>query len=110
MLGLTQWVRESTFVSSGNILDLVLTTEEDRIGEVSVLPPFPHCQHSPVYFEYVFQTGLAIRPDEQGAHRLWFRGKYDKIAECLRDVDWDFEFSFTSVEEDYSLFLSLLHL
>ena len=32
--GLTRWVMEGTFVSSGNILDLFLTSETDRVGSV----------------------------------------------------------------------------
>lgn len=39
LLGLTQWVHQSTFLSSGNTLDLVLTSETDRIGNVEVLAP-----------------------------------------------------------------------
>ena len=31
-LGLTQWVKLPTFLHSENILDLVLTSEEDRLG------------------------------------------------------------------------------
>ena len=40
-LGLHQWVLEPTYPSSGNILDLVLTSEDDRMGLVQVLPPPP---------------------------------------------------------------------
>ena len=40
LFGLSQWVKEGTFVDSNNILDLVLTTELDSIGDVSVLEPF----------------------------------------------------------------------
>ena len=36
-LGLHQWVHDPTFPSSGNILDLVLTSEEDRIGQIHCL-------------------------------------------------------------------------
>ena len=35
-LGLLQWIREPTFLLSDNILDLVLTSEEDCVGGVSV--------------------------------------------------------------------------
>ena len=53
-VGLHQWVESSTFVSSGNILDLLLTTETDRVSVVEVLAPFPRCGHCPIYFQYVF--------------------------------------------------------
>ena len=36
LLGYSQWVEEGTFVDSGNVLDLVLTTERDRV-DVSAL-------------------------------------------------------------------------
>ena len=42
-LGLTQWISECTFPRSGNVLDLILTTEHDRIGTVDVQPPPPGC-------------------------------------------------------------------
>ena len=37
--GLTQWVVLPTFPRSGNILDLDLSTEDDRIGSVLFLAP-----------------------------------------------------------------------
>ena len=44
-LGLSQWVHESTYPRSGNILDLILTSETDRIGLSSVLSSLPGCDH-----------------------------------------------------------------
>ena len=55
LLGLCQWVRKGTFVNSNNILDLVLTTEADRVGDICVLEHFPKFHHCPVTFEYVMQ-------------------------------------------------------
>ena len=46
-LGLTQWVSEATFPRSGNILDLVLTSEQDQVGSINVLAPLPGCDHCP---------------------------------------------------------------
>ena len=54
-LGLTQWVLEGTFYSSGNTLDLIFSSEEDRVIDVQVLPPFPNCGHSPVACKYISQ-------------------------------------------------------
>jgi len=45
--GLTQWVREPTF-RSGITLDLIFTSEDNRIGDLTILAPFPQCLHSPV--------------------------------------------------------------
>lgn len=71
-LGLTQWVREATIVTSGNILDLVLTSEDDRVGEVRVLPPLPSCSHSPVVFDYIFHLGGRI-VQARSERRSWHR-------------------------------------
>lgn len=54
-LGLQQHVVEPTFINSGNILDLVLTIDGDRIVDVSSLPPFPHCDYSLIKLCYLFQ-------------------------------------------------------
>ena len=51
--GLSQWVTESTFFRSGNILDFVFTSAIDRIGNVNIHCPFPHCGHCPIVFDYV---------------------------------------------------------
>ena len=51
--GLTQWVEQPTFLPSGNVLDLLLTTDADVVGSIDVLPPLPRCHHSPLVFEYV---------------------------------------------------------
>ena len=53
LLGLSQWVKKCTFVDSNNIFNIVLTTELNRIGDVTMLEPFPRCHHCPVVFEYV---------------------------------------------------------
>ena len=46
--GLTQWILEDTFISSGNTLDLLLASEIDDVGGVAVYAHFPRCGHSPV--------------------------------------------------------------
>lgn len=46
--GFRQLVLEPTFYQSGNILDLILVFETERIGEINVLPPFPYCGHCPI--------------------------------------------------------------
>ena len=42
-------------MDSSNILDRVLTTEADRVGDICVLEPFLKCHHCLVTFEYVMQ-------------------------------------------------------
>ena len=49
-LDLKQWVLFPTFFSSGNVLDLVLTSEDDSISFIEDLPPLPGCGHCGVTF------------------------------------------------------------
>ena len=43
-VSLGQWVNESPFLCSGNILDLVFTSTINRIGDVSI-----HCSFLPLW-------------------------------------------------------------
>lgn len=52
LLGLSQWIHEPTYLYSENILNLILASESDKFGEVSLCPPFPSCEHSIPKFEY----------------------------------------------------------
>lgn len=55
-LGLTHWATEPTFLTSGNILDLVFTSECNRMGEIKVFPPFPNCGYRPIPCSSLFQA------------------------------------------------------
>ena len=106
-LGLTHWVTDSTFPRSGNILDLILTSEKDRLSEVSIRPPPPGSDHSSIHCQDLFDTDLQQRT--MAAPRfLWHRGRYDTIGNVLGEVDWDFEFRFLTAQEAYTHLLSIL--
>ena len=47
-VGLEQVVTDSTIFPSGNILDLFLSTDSERVGSCAVLAPLPGCDHVPV--------------------------------------------------------------
>jgi len=107
--GLVQWVNFGTFFPSGNILDLVLTTEEDRVGEVYHAPPLPGCHHCPVVCTVVFTfDGDHVRPIS--AEKLsWARADFESISEELLGVCWETEFSGMEVQYCYSFFLQILN-
>ena len=108
-LGLHQWVREPTFPRSGNILDLVLTSESDRIGQVEVLPPIPGCDHSPTKFEYAFSLDVPNASMTTGAkHKHWFKGNYTAISSHLASVDWDFELAHLDADSSFKRFAGIL--
>ena len=52
-LGLTQWIQEPTYIYSNNILDIILTTEDDTIIDSGTLPPLPSCQHVIIWCLYL---------------------------------------------------------
>ena len=92
-LGLTQWVKEPTYPRSGNILDLILTSEPDRIGAARVLAPLPGCDHSPTDFQYIFASDQppALHQPAMRPLRSWHRGNYKAISDSISAIDWDFE-------------------
>ena len=105
-LGLRQWVHEATFPSSGNILDLVLTSEDDRIGQIQIPPPLPGCDHCPTVVEYVFSADDAslVPTQDPPPRRAWHKGKYNKIRSILCDTDWKTTFEGLSASECFDLF------
>ena len=108
MVGLNQLVHEPTFVASGNILDLVLSSDLEMVGDVFVLPPLPNCQHSPVVVEmYVPGVGDSLQVPDTGV-RLWFKGNYDAICRELLLIDWEGLFEGLGPDSCYNVFLSYI--
>lgn len=89
LLGLTQWIREPTYPRSGNTLDLILTSDPDRVSQVYVSSPLPGCDHCPTLLDYV----IAAAPDYPTCvvpHRLsWHKGNYKVIRQNLEGMSWD---------------------
>ena len=106
-LGLTQWIVESTFPRSGNILDLILTTETDRISEVAVNPPPPGCDHCSVHCQYTFDKELYLSTRSVKYHS-WFKGQYNVINDILSDFDWDVEFMHLTTQEAFDHLMDIL--
>ena len=104
LLGLQQLVHTATFVPSGNILDLALTTEAEFIGEVSVRTPLPNCYHCPVVLELFVGSCAMV----ESKIRLWFKGNYGKMNEELFCIDWESEFEGCSADECYDRLLDIL--
>ena len=69
--GLSRWVIESTFFRSGNILDFVFTSAIDRIGNVNIHCPFPHCGHCPIVFNYIFDLSYELTPKKLSKQAWW---------------------------------------
>ena len=106
--GLSQWVEEATFGILGNILDLFLTSETDRV-EVLVLPSIPRSGHSPLVCDYLYSSDLDADSSEDQQIYLWHRGNYGKLSEALSRVDWELEFKHLSVNLKHIVFLHIVN-
>ena len=109
-VGLNQWITEPTFPKSGNTLDLVLTSELDRIGSLEVMAPLPGCDHCAISFDYIFSTSSSHVPSigHPATHRDWYRGKYRMAGAKLSNIDWDLELAYLDADQSYKRFSSIL--
>lgn len=111
-LGLIQWVSEPTYPRSSNILDLFLTTDHDRVGQVRVLPPLPKCDHCPFVVDYIYQESSSnhpLLPRNAKVFRQWEKGKYSAMSRELSVIDWDLEFAFHDANACFERFCEILH-
>ena len=105
--GLTQWVEFGTFFPSGNTLDLILSSEDDRVMEVHSLPPLPGCHHCPVLARVVFQF-FSDPTTQDEAKFNWRRGDYGQISEEVFDVDWSLLFEGWDVDSCFGALVDFL--
>ena len=107
--GLIQWITQPTYPRSGNTLDLLLTTEHDRIGDIVVEPPLPACDHCPFIFDYVFETVEVHDSIPSPCDKLvWHKGNFSRISEALSKVDWAFEFAHLDISDMYAKFVHIV--
>ena len=106
--GLTQWVREATFLSSGNILDLFFTSETNRVEDVKVLASLPKCGHSPVVCEYLFASDQDSEDHVLNERYLWHKGDYHGMSYALLGTDWEFDLVHLDADAAYRVFLWIL--
>ena len=106
-LGLTQWIEETTFPRSGNILDLILTSEADRISEVEVRPPPPGCDHCSIHCQYSFDKEVYSATNSTDSY-VWFKGRYNLMNAILSEIDWDTELMHLSAQDAFTRLLEIL--
>ena len=103
-VGLTQLINELTFTTSNNILDLILVSNTEIVGDVAILPSLPKCQHRPV----VVDLYIEVNNDSNGTNvRLWNRGKYAGLNEELKRFDWESMFEGQTTDQYYGTFLNV---
>ena len=110
-LGLHQYVRDGTFLYSDNILDLVFSSELDRVCDLKLLPPLPSCGHLIVVFDYLFQylsSEQVLTGVNKNGLKLWKQTDFSAINRDLSRVDYDYEFSIGNVDENYNYLASVI--
>ena len=60
----------------------------------------------PVVCHYNFQ--FVIGEGVETLRRAWWKGKYVQIDRHIREIDWDYEFSYLNVSDMYSRFLKIV--
>ena len=97
---LTQHVKEPTRYRQGqtsNILDLVLTDEEEQIKSVDIVPPpLGKSDHAAVLLEVLCNHSP---PVNKKIKFKYFKGNYPAINENLMSVDWESLLTDKSVDE-----------
>ncbi len=103
-----QFVREPT--REGNLLDLVLCTDESNVSGVSVIDPFCSSDHNSVKFQLV----SCVCKDNLRNVRDWKHADYAGIANFLNGQNWENLFSMSAemgedrVNDYYNAFLSVI--
>ena len=101
-MGLNQWITEQTFHKSGNILDIVLTSEPDCMGSLEVMAPLLGCDHSAISFDYIFSKSSHVRSiGHPASHRDWYKGKHRMAGAKLSNIDWDLELADLDIDQSY---------
>lgn len=105
----TQWVHECIYYSSGNtrMLDLILASEEDRVIDVQISPPFPNCELSLFTCRHILQHPPLI--DDFPLLGLWTKGNCNLINKHLLETDWNHEFCHLNVCNLYNSFLETVY-
>ena len=105
-LGLTQRVEFATFQRSDNILDLVLTSDDDRVVDIFADALFPRCDHYPIIFSLTYQE--TYRFDEASPKLDWHKGDFLKISEELDSQDWETLFHGLDVQACNNILLEIV--
>ena len=73
---LTQLISDPTYVLSGNVMDLILVSIAENVGDFEIIYPLYCCQHSPVVVETFLGACRSDQPESVRALRPWSKGNY----------------------------------
>ena len=102
VLGMSQLVTQPTRIANtghANLLDLILTNDPLSINIINYLLPFSTSDHLMIHF-IIYYNSVSNIPDDTDLHEThlpkydWPNGDYDKINECLFNIDWNLLFGY----------------
>ena len=79
---LTQHVLEPT--RSGNVLDLILSSQDELVDNVKVHEPLGSSDHNQIHFN--IKTGNTYKKQWR---RIFNKGKYKEMSIYLANIDWN---------------------
>lgn len=106
---LNQHVSQPTRHRSGqhqNILDLIITNEENMITHIDYNPGLGLSDHACLEFDLNVYTSIKPQPD---AKYRYHKGDYDGMNTYLSNINWEEELSKISTEESWCKFEAILN-
>ncbi len=82
-----------------NILDLVMTNEENMIDDINFLPPLGKSHHSCLSFLFKCYHPASTAGQTK---LIYDKGDYDEMNKILREIDWDAELQDKSTNEQWN--------
>lgn len=89
-----------------NILDLLLTNQENSIQNLIHLPPFQKSDHFSLNFKICFK----LAKSENKCVRNFFKGDYDRLNHYFLNVNWsEILYRFSDLDSIYSAFCQVVY-
>ena len=101
---LFQHVRQPTRLN--NILDLVISSNENMVDDVKVLEHLGNSDHNILVWNLICDVGLI---KNQKPYRKYHKADYESMREWFKYIDWTTEFGELEVEEMWQKFCSIIN-
>jgi hypothetical protein len=87
-------------------LDIILSTDANKVQNVTVNAPLGNSDHSSVDF-YILWQSMPVDSNYHPTPNYW-KGNYDKIRSEIRKVNWDDSLSSLSVDSAWTFFKDIM--
>jgi hypothetical protein len=87
-----------------NTLALILTDSEERVGELTTLPPLGMAEQAHLLLSWHMKVNSGNTAVETRKRYAYNRGNYDGLSSKLENIDWQEKLSKLNVQESYDYF------